>query len=101
MKAAEKISKELNRKVVVFDTAVVTDDTTNYQFPDDASETDKMPLSFVQERVVLDAHTGEAVRWADGEDNSGEYIATTLEKADRKTADERWRRSSTATRAWC
>ena len=82
--AADKISKALNRKVVVFDTAVVTDDSRNYQFPDDASKTDEMPLSFVQERVVLDAHTGEAVRWnPSGDDNSGEYIATTLEKADR------------------
>ncbi|WP_406056290.1 DUF3068 domain-containing protein [Kribbella sp. NBC_00889] len=82
--AAEKISKALNRKVVVFDTAVVTDDSKNYQFPDDSSKTAELPLSFVQERVVLDAHTGEAVRWnPTGDDNSGEYIATTLEKADR------------------
>ena len=86
--AAEKISKALNRKVVVFDTAVVTDDSKNYQFPDDSSKTDEMPLSFVQERVVLDAHTGEAVRWnPSGDDNSGEYIATTLEKADRLKPD--------------
>ncbi len=86
--AAEKISKALNRKVVVFDTAVVTDDSKNYQFPDDASKTDDMPLSFVQERVVLDAHTGEAVRWnPSGNDNSGEYIATTLEKEDRLKPD--------------
>jgi hypothetical protein len=82
--AAEKISKALDRKVVVFDTAVVTDDSKNYQFPDDASKTAELPLSFVQERVVLDAHTGEAVRWnPSGDDNSGEYIATSLEKADR------------------
>lgn len=85
VKAAKDISAKLNRKVVVFDTVVVTDNTKNYQFPDDASQTDKMPLSFVQERVVLDAHTGEAVRWADKD--TGEYIATTLEKADRKTID--------------
>jgi hypothetical protein len=84
VKAAEEISKKLNRKVVVFDTVVVTDNTKNYQFPDDKSQTDKMPLSFVQERVVLDAHTGESVRWAD--QDTGEYISTTLEKADRKTA---------------
>ncbi|WP_432889083.1 DUF3068 domain-containing protein [Kribbella sp. CA-245084] len=82
--AAEKISKALNRKVVVFDTAVVTDDSKNYQFPDDASKTAEMPLSFVQERVVLDAKTGEAVPWnPTGNDNSGEYITTTLDKADR------------------
>ena len=88
MAAAEKISKALNRKVVVFDTAVVTDDSKNYQFPDDASLTGLMPLSFVQERVVLDARTGEAVRWnPSGDDNSGEYIATTLEKADRLKPD--------------
>jgi len=87
--AAEKISKALDRKVVVFDTAVVTDDSKNYQFPDDASKTDEMPLSFVQERVVLDAHTGEAVRWnPSGDDNSGEYIATTLEKTDRLKPDQ-------------
>jgi hypothetical protein len=87
--AAEKISKALDRKVVVFDTAVVTDDSKNYQFPDDASNTADMPLSFVQERVVLDAHTGEAVRWnPSGDDNSGEYIATTLEKADRLKPDQ-------------
>jgi hypothetical protein len=86
--AAEKISKALDRKVVVFDTAVVTDDSKNYTFPDDASKTADMPLSFVQERVVLDAHTGEAVRWnPSGDDNSGEYIATTLEKADRIEPD--------------
>ncbi|MEV6412917.1 DUF3068 domain-containing protein [Kribbella sp. NPDC051718] len=85
VKAAEEISKKLDRKVVVFDTAVVTDNTQNYQFPDDKSQTDKMPLSFVQERVVLDAHTGESVRWADKD--TGEYISTTLEKADRKTAE--------------
>lgn len=82
--AAEKISKALNRKVVVFDTAVVTDDSKDYHFPDDSSKTAELPLSFVQERVVLDAHTGEAVRWnPTGDDNSGEYVATTLEKADR------------------
>jgi hypothetical protein len=86
--AAEKISKALNRKVVVFDTAVVTDDSKNYQFPDKATETDELPLSFVQERVVLDAHTGEAVRWnPSGDDNSGEYITTTLEVADRLKPD--------------
>ncbi len=87
--AAEKISKALDREVVVFDTAVVTDDSKNYQFPDDASKTELMPLSFVQERVVLDAHTGEAVRWnPSGDDNSGEYIATTLEKTDRLKPDQ-------------
>jgi hypothetical protein len=86
--AAEKISKALDRKVVVFDTAVVTDDSKNYQFPDKATETDELPLSFIQERVVLDAHTGEAVRWnPSGDDNSGEYIATSLEKADRLEPD--------------
>jgi hypothetical protein len=86
--AAEKISKALNRKVVVFDTAVVTDDSKNYKFPDDASLTGLMPLSFVQERVVLDARTGEAVRWnPSGADDSGEYISTTLEKADRLKPD--------------
>jgi hypothetical protein len=86
--AAKKISEALDRKVVVFDTAVVTDDSQNYKFPDDASDTSLMPLSFVQERVVLDAHTGEAVRWnPSGDDNSGEYIATTLEKADRLKPD--------------
>jgi len=86
--AADKISKALNRKVVVYDTAVVTDDSKNYQFPDDASKTAEMPLSFVQERVVLDAHTGEAVRWnPSGDDNSGEYITSTLEKADRLKPD--------------
>jgi hypothetical protein len=83
--AAEAISKKLDRKVVVFDTAVVTDDSKNYQFPDDKSKTAEMPLSFVQERVVLDAHTGEAVRWDDKD--TGEYISTTLEKADRQTAE--------------
>ncbi|WP_329476060.1 DUF3068 domain-containing protein [Kribbella sp. NBC_01510] len=86
--AADKISKALNRKVVVFDTAVVTDDSKNYKFPDDASLTGLMPLSFVQERVVLDARTGEAVRWnPSGGDDSGEYISTTLEKADRLKPD--------------
>ena len=83
--AAKKISEKLDRKVVVFDTAVVTDDSLDYKFPDSATKTDEMPLSFVQERVVLDAHTGEAVRWAgeNEQDNSGEYITTTLEKKDR------------------
>jgi hypothetical protein len=83
--AADKISKALNRKVVVFDTAVVTDDEKDYTFPDDASQTDKLPLSFVQERVVLDAHTGESVRWnpTDPADNSGEYITNSLKPEDR------------------
>ncbi|GAA1612807.1 DUF3068 domain-containing protein [Kribbella sancticallisti] len=83
--AAKKISEALDRDVVVFDTAVVTDDSVDYKFPDDASKTDEMPLSFVQERVVLDARTGEAVRWAgeNEQDNSGEYITTTLKKEDR------------------
>jgi hypothetical protein len=83
--AADKISKALNRKVVVFDTAVVTDDEKDYTFPDDAAQTDKLPLSFVQERVVLDAHTGESVRWnpTDAGDNSGEYIANSLKPEDR------------------
>jgi hypothetical protein len=86
--AAEKIGKELNRKVVVFDTAVVTDDDPAYTFPgeDDAKRDDKAPLSFVQERVVLDAHTGESIRWNPdkAKDNSGEYITTTLKAEDRK-----------------
>jgi hypothetical protein len=83
--AAEKISKALNRKVVVFDTAVVTDDEKDYTFPDDATQTDQLPLSFVQERVVLDAHTGESVRWnpTDPADNSGEYITNSLKPEDR------------------
>nr|WP_275402478.1 DUF3068 domain-containing protein [Streptomyces sp. SID13031] len=84
VKAAEDISKKLDRKVVVFDTAVVTDDSPNYQFPDDASKTDDAPLSFVQERVVLDAHTGESVFWDDKD--TGEYIATSLDKSARQTA---------------
>jgi hypothetical protein len=83
--AAKEISKALKRDVVVFDTVVVTDDSVDYKLPEDDSKSDEMPLSFVQERVVLDAHTGEAVRWAgkDSSDNSGEYITTTLNKADR------------------
>jgi hypothetical protein len=87
--AAEQISKALKRDVVVFDTAVVTDDSKDYQFPDDATKTAELPLSFVQERVVLDAHTGEAVRWnpTDPNDKSGEYITTTLEEADRLKPD--------------
>lgn len=87
--AAEQISKALNRGVVVFDTAVVTDDSKDYEFPDDATKTAELPLSFVQERVVLDAHTGEAVRWnpTDPNDKSGEYITTTLEEADRLKPD--------------
>jgi hypothetical protein len=87
--AADKISKALNRKVVVFDTAVVTDDEKDYVFPDDATQTEKLPLSFVQERVVLDAHTGESVRWnpKDPSDNSGEYIANSLDPKDRLKPD--------------
>jgi hypothetical protein len=85
--AADKISKILNRKVVVFDTAVVTDDSKNYKFPDDASKTNELPLSFVQERVVLDAHTGEAVPWNTRDGVDGEYITTTLEPTDRLQAD--------------
>lgn len=83
--AAKTIGKALKRDVVVFDTVVVTDDSVNYKFPDDASKTDEMPLSFVQERVVLDARTGEAIRWpgANEQDNSAEYITTTLNKDDR------------------
>ncbi|QNE22313.1 DUF3068 domain-containing protein [Kribbella qitaiheensis] len=89
--AADKISKALNRKVVVFDTAVVTDDEKDYVFPDDATQTDKLPLSFVQERVVLDAHTGESVRWnpADPGDNSGEYISNSLKTEDRLKPDQK------------
>jgi len=84
--AGEEISKKLDRKVVVFDTVVVTDDSKDYKFPEEKTETDKLPLSFVQERVVLDAHTGESVRWADSE--TGEYISTSLEKSERQTAKE-------------
>lgn len=84
--AAEEISKKLDRKVVVFDTVVVTDDEKNYKFPEKKEETAKLPLSFVQERVVLDAHTGESVRWTDAE--TGEYISTSLEKSERQTAKE-------------
>jgi hypothetical protein len=89
--ASERISKVLNREVVVFDTAVVTDDDADYVFPDDSvqDKTKAAPLSFVQERVVLDAHTGESVPWnpKDVNDNSGEYITTTLAKADRLKPD--------------
>lgn len=89
--ASENISKALKRDVVVFDTAVVTDDDANYEFPDDSvqDKTKAAPLSFVQERVVLDAHTGESVRWdpEDVNDNSGEYITTTLAKEDRLKPD--------------
>ena len=81
--AAKDISKALGRKVVVFDTAVVTDDSKDYKFPADDKQTAEMPLSFVQERVVLDANTGESVRWnPDGKD-SGEYITNTLKTEDR------------------
>ncbi|TWD83716.1 DUF3068 family protein [Kribbella amoyensis] len=92
--AAERIGKALGRDVVVFDTAVVTDDSKDYKFPDDttkdAAKTELAPLSFVQERVVLDAHTGEAVRWnpSDPGDNSGEYITTTLKPEDRLKPEE-------------
>lgn len=84
--AAKKISEALDRKVVVFDTVVVTDDSKDYKLPDDKSKTAEMPLSFVQERVVLDAHTGESVRWKP-DDADAEYIATSLEKKSRLKAD--------------
>lgn len=84
--AAEKISKKLDREVVVFDTAVVTD-RPGYIFPD-SPDPARAPLSFVQERVVLDAHTGESVPWNTGEGVDGEYITPSLNQTDRDYADD-------------
>lgn len=84
--AAEKISKKLDRDVVVFDTAVVTD-RPGYVFPD-SPDPERAPLSFVQERVVLDAHTGESVPWNTADGVDGEYITPTLKEEDRDYADD-------------
>jgi hypothetical protein len=85
--AAKTIGKKLDREVVVFDTAVVTD-RPGYTFPDDSSDLDKAPLSFVQERVVLDARTGEAIRWDTADGVDGEYITPSLVQTDRDYADD-------------
>jgi hypothetical protein len=85
--AAKTIGKKLDREVVVFDTAVVTD-RPGYTFPDDSSDLDKAPLSFVQERVVLDARTGEAIPWSTADGVDGEYITPSLVQTDRDYADD-------------
>jgi hypothetical protein len=85
--ASKTVSDKLGRKVVVFDTAVVTD-KPGYTFPDDSSDPSKAPLSFVQERVVLDARTGEAVSWNTKDGVDGEYITPTLAAGDRDFADD-------------
>jgi Porin PorA len=85
--AAKTIGDRLHRNVVVYDTAVVTD-KPGYTFPDDSSDLERAPLSFVQERVVLDAHTGEAIKWNSANGVDGEYITPSLELNERDFADD-------------
>jgi len=80
-KLSEQASKDLKRKVVVYEMAVLTD-KPGYVLPNDAEQTDNWPRSFTQERMVLDARTGEAVDWKPKDPKDGEYVSTKIEDAD-------------------
>jgi hypothetical protein len=80
-KLSEQASKDLDRKVVVYEMAVVTDEP-GYVLPADEKQTDNWPRSFTQERIVLDAHTGDSVDWKPKDSKDGEYLSTKIEDAD-------------------
>ncbi len=80
-KLSEQASKDLDRKVVVYEMAVVTD-KPGYVLPDDAEKTDAWPRSFTLERMVLDAHTAEAVDWKPKDLANSEYLSTKIESGD-------------------
>jgi len=78
---SERASKDLGRKVVVYEMAVVTD-KPGYVLPNDAKQKNDWPRSFTLERMVLDARTGEAVAWKPKDPKDGEYLSTKIEDAD-------------------
>ncbi|HZO65935.1 MAG TPA: DUF3068 domain-containing protein [Kribbellaceae bacterium] len=88
--ASEQASKDLDRDVVVYDMSIVTD-KPGYVLPDDAKQTDNWPRSFSQQRMVLDARTGEAVSWKPQDPKQGEYLSTKIEDTDdaRDYADDK------------
>jgi DUF3068 family protein len=87
--ASQQASEDVGREVVVYDMSIVTD-KPGYVLPDDATKTDQWPRSFSQQRMVLDASTGEAVSWKPEDPKQGEYLSTKIEDADkaRDYADE-------------
>ena len=89
-KLSEQASKDLDRKVVVYDVAVIVD-KPGYVLPSDAKDTEHWPRSFSLSRMVLDAHTGEAVSWKPKNPADGEYLSTKLEATDdeRDYADDK------------
>ena len=72
---SEQASKDLDRKVVVYDMAIVTD-KPGYTLPDSKADTAALPRSFSLERMVLDAKTGEAVAWTPQNKADGEFMST-------------------------
>ena len=104
--ASGQASKDLDRDVVVYDMSIVTD-KPGYVLPDDAKQTDNWPRSFSQQRMVLDARTGEAVSWKPQDPKRASTCpprsrtpttpATTPTTRALKTAA----RSSRVTRVWC
>ena len=80
---SEKASDDLNRKVVVYDMAIVTD-KPGYTLPADNSDSAKLPRSFSLERMVLDAKTGEAVQWKPANKADGEFMSTEFDDDEAK-----------------
>jgi hypothetical protein len=75
--ASQQASEDLDREVVVYDMSIVTD-KPGYVLPDDASQTDQWPRSFSQQRMILDASTGEALQWKPDQ----EYLSTKIEDSE-------------------
>ena len=86
---SQQASKDLDRDVVVYDMAIVTD-KPGFVMPDDANDSAKLPRSFSLERMVLDANTGEAVAWKPANAADGEFVATEFDnEAGKDFADDK------------
>ena len=86
---SEQASKDLDRKVVVYDMAIVTD-KPGFVMPDDSSDPAKLPRSFSLERMVLDARTGESVAWKPKNPEDGEFVSTSFDDpAEKDFADDK------------
>lgn len=79
---SDRASKDLDRKVVVYDMAIVTD-KPGYTLPDNKDDSKALPRSFSLERMVLDAKTGEAVAWPQG-GTDGEFMSTEFDNDEGK-----------------
>src|SRR4029450_6910476 len=78
-----------DRKVVVYDMAIVTD-KPGFVMPDDSSDPSKLPRSFSLERMVLDAKTGQSVACKPRKRADGEFVSTSFDdEAEKDFADDK------------